>query len=107
MQELPFQEGKPLSRFSKEGEGSTELVEYSHTAESSPDCQVYTASLCNADDDEPNPECDAELLADMSTDEPKTPPKTPRHHVCQNLLRRSSRRAKAHRLRDGHLQSEV
>jgi hypothetical protein len=40
---------------SEEGEGSTELVEYSHAAESSQDCQVYMASLCNADDDEPGP----------------------------------------------------
>jgi hypothetical protein len=68
-QELPFQEGKPLSRISEEGEGSTELVEYSHTAESSPDHQVCMASLRNADDDEPGPEYDAELLADVSADE--------------------------------------
>jgi hypothetical protein len=75
-QELPFQEGKPLSqegkplsRISEEGEGSTELIEYSHTAKSSPDRQVYMASLCNADDDELGPEYDAELLADVSADE--------------------------------------
>jgi hypothetical protein len=36
--------------------------------ESSPDCQVYMASLRNADDDELGPEYDAELLADVSTD---------------------------------------
>jgi hypothetical protein len=29
MQELPFQEGKPLSSILEEGEGSTELVKYS------------------------------------------------------------------------------
>jgi hypothetical protein len=69
MQELPFQEGKPLSPISKEGEGSTELVEYSHTDETSPDRQVYMASLRNADDDEPGPEYDAELLTDVSADE--------------------------------------
>jgi hypothetical protein len=67
--ELPFQEGKSLSRISEEGEGSTQLVEYSHTAEISPDHQVYMASLRNEDDDEPGPEYDAELLADISTDE--------------------------------------
>jgi hypothetical protein len=50
MQELPFHEGRPLSRISEEGDGSTELVEYSHMAESSPNHQVYMASLCNADD---------------------------------------------------------
>jgi hypothetical protein len=38
-------------------------------AESSPDHQVYMASLHNADDDEPGPEYDAELLADVSADE--------------------------------------
>jgi hypothetical protein len=32
MQELPFQEGKPLSPITEEGDGSTELLEYSHTA---------------------------------------------------------------------------
>jgi hypothetical protein len=68
-QELPFQEGKPLSRISEEGQSSTELVEYSHMAESSPDHQVYMASLRNADDDEPDPKYDAELLADVSTNE--------------------------------------
>jgi hypothetical protein len=54
-QELPFQEGKPLSPISEEGEGNTELVEYSHRAETSPDRQVYMASLRNANDDEPGP----------------------------------------------------
>jgi hypothetical protein len=52
-QELPLQEGKPLSCITEEGEGNTELVEYSHTAESSPDRQVYMASPRNADDYEP------------------------------------------------------
>jgi hypothetical protein len=68
-QELPFQEGKPLSRITKEEEGSTELVKYSHAAEISPDRQVYMASLHNAKDDEPGPEYDAKLLADVSIDE--------------------------------------
>jgi uncharacterized iron-regulated protein len=68
-QELPFQEGKPLSRISEEGEGSRELVENSHMAESSPDRQVYMASLRNVDDDEKNSEYDAELLTDVSADE--------------------------------------
>jgi hypothetical protein len=40
-QELPFQEGWPLSRITEEEEGSTELVEYNHTAESSPDHQTW------------------------------------------------------------------
>jgi hypothetical protein len=65
-QELPFQEGKPLSPISDEGEGSTELLEYSHTAENSSDRHVYMASLRNADEDEPGPKYDAELLADVS-----------------------------------------
>jgi hypothetical protein len=63
-QELPFQESIPLSRISEEGEDK-----YSHTAESSPDCQVYMASLRNTDDDEPDPKYDAKLLADVSADE--------------------------------------
>jgi hypothetical protein len=67
--ELHFQEGKPFSRISEGGEGSTELVEYSHTVESSMDRQFYMASLHNADDNEPGPEYDAELLADVSADE--------------------------------------
>jgi hypothetical protein len=69
MQELPFQKGKPLSPTSEEGEGNKELVEYSHTAKSSSDRQVYMASLCNADDDELGPKYDAELLLDVSADE--------------------------------------
>jgi hypothetical protein len=55
-QELPFHEGKPLCRITKEEEDSTELVEYNHTAETSPDRQVYMASLCNAEDNELGPE---------------------------------------------------
>jgi hypothetical protein len=67
--ELPSQEGKPLSCINEQEEGSTELVEYSHTAETSPDRQVYMASLRNTEDDEPGPEYDAELLADVPADE--------------------------------------
>jgi hypothetical protein len=70
-QELPFQEGKPLSPISEEGEGSTGLLEYRHTADNSLDRQVYMASLRNGDDDDPGPEYDDELLADVSTDERK------------------------------------
>jgi hypothetical protein len=69
-QELPFQEGQPLSPITEEGDGSTELLEYSHTADNSLDRQVYIASLRNADDDEPGPEHDNELLTDVSLDEP-------------------------------------
>jgi hypothetical protein len=67
-QELPFQEGKPLSRILEDGEGSTELIKYSHTAQSSLDRQVYMASLHNADDDEPGPEFDTKIFTDVSTD---------------------------------------
>jgi hypothetical protein len=69
-QELPFQEGKPLSSITEEGDSSTELLDYSHTANNSPDHQVYMASLRNADDDKMGPEYDDEQLADISTDEP-------------------------------------
>jgi hypothetical protein len=34
-QELPFLEGKPLFRITEEEEGITEIVEYSHIAETS------------------------------------------------------------------------
>jgi hypothetical protein len=69
MQELSFQEAKPLSRIIGEEEGITGLVEYSYTSKTSPNHQVYMASLCNVEDDEPGPEYDAELLANVSTDE--------------------------------------
>jgi hypothetical protein len=69
MQELSFQKGKPLSPISEGGEGSIELLEYSHTADNSTDCQVYMASLRNVDDDEPGPKYDEELLTDRSDDE--------------------------------------
>jgi hypothetical protein len=52
MQELPFQEGKPLSPITEEGESSTELLEYSFIANHSPDHQVCMASFRNAEDDE-------------------------------------------------------
>jgi hypothetical protein len=70
MQELLFQGGKPLSPIAEEGDDSIELLEYSHTADNSPDHQVYMASLCNTDDDELGPEYDDELLADVSADDP-------------------------------------
>jgi hypothetical protein len=70
MQELPFQEGKPLSPIVEEGNSSTELIECSHTANNLPDHQVYMASLYNVDDDELGPEYDDEQLADVSADEP-------------------------------------
>jgi hypothetical protein len=68
-QELPLQEGKPLSPISEEGEGSIELLKYSHTADNLLDHQVYMASLRNADDNELGPKYDDELLADVSADE--------------------------------------
>jgi hypothetical protein len=70
MQELPFQEGKPLSPIAEMGDGSTDLLEHSHTADNSPDPQVYMASLCNVDDDEPGLEYNDELLVDVSANEP-------------------------------------
>jgi hypothetical protein len=68
-QELPFQEGKPLSRITEEEEGSAEIVEYSLTAQTSLDHQVYMASIRGVEeDDELGPEFDAELLTDISGD---------------------------------------
>jgi hypothetical protein len=66
---VAFQEGKPLFPISEEGDGSIELLEYSHRADNSLDRQVYMASLHHVDDDEPGPEYDDELLADVSTNE--------------------------------------
>jgi hypothetical protein len=70
MQKLPFQEGKPLSPITEEGDGSTELLEYNHMANNSPDHQVYISSLRSSDDNELGPEYDDEQLADVSADEP-------------------------------------
>jgi hypothetical protein len=58
MQELPFQEDKPLSPIAEEGERSTELLEYSLRANNSPDRQICMASLHNAKDDELDPQYD-------------------------------------------------
>jgi hypothetical protein len=55
MQELPFQEDRPLSLIAKERETSTELLEYSLTANHSLDHQVCMASLRNVEDDELDP----------------------------------------------------
>jgi hypothetical protein len=69
-QELPFLEGRHLSPIVEEGESSTELLEYSLTANHLLDHQVCMASLRNAKDDELDPEYDNEQLVDVSTDEP-------------------------------------
>jgi hypothetical protein len=69
VQELPFQEGRPLSPIA-EGESSTELLEYSLRANHSPDHQVYLASLRNAEEDELGTQYDNEQLVDISADEP-------------------------------------
>jgi hypothetical protein len=68
--ELPFQEDKPLSPITKEGESSTELLEYSLTANNSLDHQVCMVSLRNAEDDELDHKYDNEQLEDISADEP-------------------------------------
>jgi hypothetical protein len=66
-QELPFQEGRPLSPITEEGESSTELLDYSLMANLSSDRQVCMASLRNAKDDELDPH---EQLADVSAAKP-------------------------------------
>jgi hypothetical protein len=55
MRELSFQEGRSLSPIAEEGETSTELLEYSLTANHLSDHQVCMASLRNAEDDELDP----------------------------------------------------
>jgi hypothetical protein len=47
MQELPFQEGRPLSPIVEEGESSTELLDHSRTANHLLDRQVCMASFRN------------------------------------------------------------
>jgi hypothetical protein len=71
-QELPFQEGKPLSPISEEGEGSKELLKYNHMTGNFLNRQVYMAFVRNADDDEPGYVYDDELLVDVSADERTT-----------------------------------
>jgi hypothetical protein len=70
MQELPIQEGKPLSPIAEEVENNTELLEYSLMANHLLDHQVCMASLRNKEDDQLDPEYDNEQLADISADEP-------------------------------------
>jgi hypothetical protein len=65
-QELPFQEGKPLSPIIEEGVGRTALIDYSSDGEFSPQHHVYMASLHeHDDDDELGREYNDELLADV------------------------------------------
>jgi hypothetical protein len=68
-QELPFQEGRPLSPIKEEGESSTELLEYSLRANQSADHLVCMASIRNAEEDEPSTQYDDEQLMDVSADE--------------------------------------
>jgi hypothetical protein len=68
-QELPFQEGRPLCPIAKEGESTTELLEYSVRANQSPDRQFCMASLCNTEEDELGTKYDNEQLTDVSANE--------------------------------------
>jgi hypothetical protein len=52
IQELPFQEGKPLSPIIEEEEGRTVLIDYSSSGEFSLHRHVYMASLREHDDDD-------------------------------------------------------
>jgi hypothetical protein len=54
-QELPFQEGKPLSPINEEGEDKTQLVQCSSSSEFSLDRHVYMASIRDHDDDDEEP----------------------------------------------------
>jgi hypothetical protein len=69
-QELPFQEGRPLSPIAEEGESSAELLDHSRTANHSPDRQVCMASLHNAENDELDQQYDSKQLADVLANEP-------------------------------------
>jgi hypothetical protein len=75
-QELPFQEGKHLSPIT-EGDSSTELLEYTLTANNSPVRQVYMASLHNAEDDELGSKYDDDKSwTSLLTSPQLTPPRT-------------------------------
>jgi hypothetical protein len=71
IQELPFQEGRPLSPIEEEGESSTELLGHSRTASHLLDRQVCMASLRNTEEDDLDPQYDNEQLANVSADEPR------------------------------------
>jgi hypothetical protein len=70
IQELPYQEGRPLASIT-EGEGRTMFVDYSSSSsEYSPERQVCMASIHDhVEDDEPRREYDNELLVDISGNE--------------------------------------
>jgi hypothetical protein len=70
MQELPFQEGRPLSPIAEERESSTKLLEYSLRANHSPDCQFCMASLHKMEEHELGTQYDTEQLTNISADEP-------------------------------------
>jgi hypothetical protein len=69
-QELPFQEGRPLSPITEEGESSTELLDHSCTVNHSPDRQVCMASLHNAEDDKLDPNT---TMSNSRTSQPTSP----------------------------------
>jgi hypothetical protein len=71
IQDLPYQEGRPLASIT-EGQGRTLLVDYnSSSSEYSLESQVCMASIHDhaEDNDESGREYDNELLAEVSTDE--------------------------------------
>jgi hypothetical protein len=68
IQDLPYQEGKPLSPIAEGEEANMVLIDYSTTSgECSPYRHIYMASI--RDEDEPRREYDDELLEDISADE--------------------------------------
>jgi hypothetical protein len=69
-QELPFQEGRPLSPIAKEGDSSIKLLDHNLRANHLSVHKVCMAFLRNAEEDELDPQYDNEQLADVSTDEP-------------------------------------
>jgi hypothetical protein len=70
IQEVPYQEGKPLASIT-EGEGQSVLVDYSSSSgKYSSERQVCMASIRDhVEDDEPRREYDDELLIDISANE--------------------------------------
>ncbi|RLM80131.1 retrotransposon protein, putative, Ty3-gypsy subclass [Panicum miliaceum] len=101
-------EGKPLSPIAEEGDGSTELLEYSHTADNSPDRQVYMTSLHNADNDEPGHEYDNELLADVSANEPTADAPQDENQEHRRIRRlKNAKRAQRRRNMENHARNPM
>ncbi|RLN12210.1 hypothetical protein C2845_PM09G10430 [Panicum miliaceum] len=111
IQELPFQQGRPLSPIQEERSGSTAstvLVTTDYSGDYSPKCEVYMASIRDVNNDEPGIEFDNELENDISGDEntADTPQdedeEKKRRHYLRNSRQNKRRRNAQERARNPH-----